>query len=270
MRPCTVKGIPIGGDAPVRIMGVINVSHESFYSDSFVPVPSVHTMATLMIEQGASVIDIGARSTAPNVQQISGKTEVERIDAALKELDGSGIPVSVDTMHPGVLSICLQHDVHMINDIGGLASEAYAKTAAESHLPVIAMAAFSRPGDAVGHAATAKALAEVVTRCEKHKIDNYILDPGVGMWTPIRSVEDDWDLLQHYDAFLSFDRPLLAAISRKTFIGMLLDRPPEDRLSGSLAATFWLLQKGASLVRTHDVAATSDVLRVYERLVKKP
>lgn len=269
MRQCTVKGIAIGGDAPVRIMGVINVSHESFYSDSFVPVQSVHTMATLMVEQGASVIDIGARSTAPNAQQISGKTEAERIDAALKELDGSGIPVSVDTMHPGVLSVCLRHDVHMINDIGGLANEGYTKTVAASHLPVIAMAAFSQPGDAAGHIATVKALTAVVARCEKYGIDNYILDPGVGIWTPMRSVEDDWDLLQNYDSFLSFGRPLLAAISRKTFLGMLLDRPPEDRLSGSLAATFWLLQKGASMVRTHDVTATADVLRVYERLVKK-
>jgi len=269
MRQCTVKGIPIGGDAPVRIMGVINVSHESFYSDSFVPIQSVHTMAGLMIEQGASVIDIGARSTAPNVQQISGRSEAERIDAALQELDGSGIPVSVDTMHPGVLSVCLQHDVHMINDIAGLSSGAYAKTAAASGLPVIAMAAFSRPGDAVGHSATARALAGIVARCEQHGIDNYILDPGVGIWTPMRSVEDDWDLLQNYDAFLSFDRPLLAAISRKTFLGMLLNREPEDRLSGSLAATFWLLMKGVSVVRTHDVTATADVVRVYERLVKK-
>jgi dihydropteroate synthase len=88
------------------------------------------------------------------------------------------------------------------------------------------------------------------------------------MWTPLRSVEDDWDLCRNFDQFRSFDRPLLAAISRKTFLGMLLDRPPEDRLAGSLAATFWLLQKGASIVRTHDVAATADVVKVHERLVR--
>jgi len=270
MRQCVVKGIAIGGDAPVRIMGVINVSHESFYSDSFVPVESVHKIAAEMVEHGASIIDIGARSTAPNVQQISGKTEAERIQAALKEMDGSGIPVSVDTMHPGVLSLCLQHEIHMINDISGLTNDNYAKAAAESHLPVIAMASVSRPGDAAGSAATLKALATVVSRCERNGIDNYILDPGVGMWTPLRSVDDDWDLCRNFGTFLSFGRPLLAAISRKTFLGLLLDRQPEDRLAGSLATTFWLLQKGASIVRTHDVAATADVIRVCERLVKGP
>jgi dihydropteroate synthase len=90
------------------------------------------------------------------------------------------------------------------------------------------------------------------------------------MWTPFRSVDDDWDLCKNFGRFSSFGRPLLAAISRKTFLGMLLDRLPEDRLAGSLAVTLWLLQNGASLVRTHDVAATADVVRVYERLVKAP
>jgi dihydropteroate synthase len=268
MRQCVVNRIAVGGDAPVRIMGVINVSHESFYTDSFVPVESVHKRAVEMAGQGAAIIDIGARSTAPNAQQISGKTEAERIEAALKEMDGSGITVSVDTMHPGVLEVCLRHDIHMINDIAGLSSERYANYAASSGLPVIAMASVAQPGDAAGFAATKSALATVVARCEKHRIDNYILDPGIGMWTPLRSVEDDWDLCRNFDQFRSFDRPLLAAISRKTFLGMLLDRPPEDRLAGSLAATFWLLQKGASIVRTHDVAATADVVKVHERLVR--
>ena len=86
-----VNGLSVGGDAPVRLMGVINSSPESFYTDSFVPTDSVHTRAVEMVEAGASVIDIGARSTAPNTQQISGRTEAERIDAALAEMDGSGI-----------------------------------------------------------------------------------------------------------------------------------------------------------------------------------
>ncbi|OPY37204.1 MAG: dihydropteroate synthase [Methanoregula sp. PtaU1.Bin051] len=268
MRQCVVNGVTIGGDAPVRIMGVINVSHESFYTDSFVPTESVHKRAVEMVEAGASIIDIGARSTAPNTQQISGKTEAERINAALSEMDGSGITVSVDTMHPGVLEVCLKHDIHMINDIAGLSNETYAGIAAASKLPVIAMASFSQPGDAVGVAETIKALAKVVSRCEKHGIDNYVLDPAIGMWVPFRSVEDDWELCRSFDSFLSFNRPLLGAISRKTFLGMLLDRPPEERLAGSLAATFWLLQKGASVIRTHDVAATADVVRIHERLVR--
>jgi dihydropteroate synthase len=268
MKNCVVNQISIGGDAPVRLMGVINCSPESFYTDSFVPLESVHKRAVEMVDAGASVIDIGARSTAPNVQAISGKAEAERMEEALREMDGSGITVSIDTMHPGVLELCLQHEIHMINDISGLMSDAYARAAAVSGLPVVAMASVSRPGDAAGFAATEKALATVVSRCRQFGIDNYILDPGVGMWTPHRTVDDDWELCRNFDKFSSFDRPLLAAISRKTFLGILLDRLPEDRLSGSLAVTFWLLQKGTSIVRTHDVAATADVVKVYERLVK--
>jgi len=268
MRHCVVNGITVGGEAPVRIMGVINCSMESFYPGSYVPTESVHSKAIEMVEQGAAIIDIGARSTAPNVQQISGKVEAERIDAALREMDGSGITVSVDTMHPGVLAVCLKHDIHLVNDIGGFASGAYAGMVAEARLPAVLMASFSQPGDASGIDATMQALSAVTERCEHAGISNYILDPGIGLWTPLRSVEDNWELCSHFDAFQRFDRPLLAAVSRKTFIGSLLNKYTEDRLYGSLAVTMMLLLKGASLVRTHDVAATADVLRVYERMVR--
>jgi dihydropteroate synthase len=268
MRHCVVNGEEVGGNAPVRIMGVINCSMESFYSGSFVQPEAVHAKAVEMTEQGAKIIDIGARSTAPNTQQISGKVEAERIETALKEMDGSGITVSVDTMHPGVLAVCLKHDIHLVNDIGGFASDTYAQMVAESRLPAVLMASFSRPGDAVGLDATMRALFTVTKRCERAGVTDYILDPGIGIWTPLRSTEDDWDLCSRFDAFQHFDRPLLAAISRKTFIGSLLEKPPEERLFGSLAVTMMLLVKGASLIRTHDVGETADIVKVYERMVR--
>ncbi|MDD1696495.1 MAG: dihydropteroate synthase [Methanoregula sp.] len=268
MRVCTVKNLRIGGDSPVRLMGVINCSPESFYANSYIPTDLVHKTAVAMVEQGADLIDIGARSTAPNTQAISGSTEAERIDSALRELDGSGITVSVDTMNPWVLDICLKHEIHAINDISGLTSASYAKRLAQSGLPAFLMASRELPGDAVGLDATLAALARVEQRCTAAGIQDYVLDPGIGIWTPFRSVEDDWTLCQHFSEFGKFGRPLLAAISRKTFIGDLLTRYPEERLAGSLAVTMMLLQKGASVVRTHDVAQTLDIIRVYERMVK--
>jgi dihydropteroate synthase len=269
MRDCVVNKLKIGGDAPVRLMGVINCSPESFYANSYIPTDYVHKTAVGMVEQGADLIDIGARSTAPNTQAISGKTEAERIDAALKELDGSGITVSVDTMNPWVLEICLKHEIHAINDISGLSSVRFAQRLARSGLPAFLMASLHQPGDAVGLDATLTALEGVIARCDTHGINDYILDPGIGIWTPFRTVEDDWTLCQHFSEFGKFDRPLLAAISRKTFIGDLLNRFPEDRLAGSLAVTLMLLEKGASVVRTHDVAPTLDVIRVFEHMVKQ-
>jgi dihydropteroate synthase len=269
MRTCTVNKIAIGGDAPVRLMGVINCSPESFYSDSFVPVKSVHARAVEMVEQGADMIDLGARSTAPNTQAISGKEESDRIDAALRELDGSGITVSVDTMHPGVLDTCLKHEIHAVNDISGFLSQIYAGKVAAAGLPAFVMASKNQPGDAVGVDATLAALATVMQRCEASGIDQYVLDPGIGIWTPLRSVEDDWGLCRRFGEFRRFDRPLLAAVSRKTFIGDLLGREPEDRLPGTLAVTMMLLGKGVSVVRAHDIPETRDTIRVYERMVKE-
>ena len=159
MRDCVVNKLKIGGDAPVRLMGVINCSPESFYAHSYIPTDFVHKTAVTMIEQGADLIDIGARSTAPNTQAISGTAEAERIDAALKELDGSGITVSVDTMNPWVLDICLKHDIHAINDISGLVSPAYTQRLARWGLPAFLMASRDMPGDAVGLEATLSALS---------------------------------------------------------------------------------------------------------------
>jgi len=270
MRSCVINKLTLGGDALPRVMGVINCSYESFYHDSYIPANEVHAKAVEMVEAGADILDIGARSTAPNAQAISGAEEASRIDVALKDLDGTGFTISVDTMNPWVLDVCLKHDIHAVNDIAGFASAAYAKRVADAGLPAFVMATDYIPGDAVGVDATEKTLQTVIGRCKAAGIDNYVLDPGVGLWTPFRSFDEDWELCRHFDRFKKFDRPLLAAISRKSFIGNLVNREPEQRLAGSLAVTIFLLQKGASIVRTHDVKETVDAIRVHERMVKTP
>jgi dihydropteroate synthase len=250
-------------------MGVINCSPESFYNDSYIPTREIHAKAVEMAEAGADIIDVGARSTAPNSQAISGTQEAERIEDALRELDGTGFTISVDTMNPWVLDVCLKHEIHAVNDISGFSSPAYAQKVSDAGLPAFVMASNYQPGDAAGLEATHAALAMVVKRCESAGIDNYVLDPGVGLWTPFRSFDDDWELCRHYETFLQYGRPVLAAVSRKSFIGSIINREPQDRLAGSLAVTLTLLEKGSSIVRTHDVRETRDTIRVYERLVRQ-
>ncbi|MDD1684390.1 MAG: dihydropteroate synthase [Methanoregula sp.] len=269
MRQCTINKTTIGGDAPVRVMGVINCSPESFYADSFIPTKEIHAKAVEMVDAGADILDLGARSTAPHAQAISGTTEAERIDDALKELDGTGFTISVDTMNPWVLDVCMKHEIHAVNDIAGFSSPAYVKRVAEAGLPAIVMASAYTPGDAVGVDATHKALADVMQRCGAAGIDNYVLDPAIGLWVPQRSPDNDWELCRRFNEFLRYDRPLLAAVSRKSFIGNLLDKNPQERLFGSLAVTMTLLEKGAAMVRTHDVGETVDTVRVFTRLVKQ-
>ena len=145
-----------------------------------------------------------------------------------------------------MLEVCLRHDIHAVNDISGLSSPVYARLVADAGLPAFLMASNYQPGDAVGLTRTIAAIGTVVERCESFGIKEYVLDPGIGLWTALRSPENDWELCQNFEKFSVFDRPLLAAVSRKSFIGNLLNREPVDRLAGSLAVTLMLLQKGAS------------------------
>jgi dihydropteroate synthase len=132
------------------------------------------------------------------------------------------------------------------------------------------MASFSLPGDACGVEATLEALGLVAARATAAGIDRLVLDPGIGLWTVDRTVENDWALCCAFDRFGKFGHPVLAAVSRKTFLGALTGGPPDTRLSASLAVTASLLSKGAHLVRTHDVAETADLLRVRDRLEACP
>ncbi|MDD4126539.1 MAG: dihydropteroate synthase [Methanomicrobium sp.] len=266
MQTCRIKNIEVGGSAPVRLMGVINCSPESFFEQSYTPPEKIFEKACELKDKGADIIDIGARSTAPDSPEISISEETDRLKRTLKEFTGSGIAVSVDTMYPEVLSACLHYDIDCINDIHGLANENYAKVAGDSGLPAILMAADKIPGDSSGFDSVYSTLKTVMERADKAKINDYILDPAIGKWTPERTLENDWELCRRFSEFLDLNRPVLAAVSRKTFIGELVDKPAEGRLAGTLAVTFRLLMDGASIVRAHDVSDTKDLIRVFEKL----
>lgn len=266
MLTCRIGNITVGKNSPVRLMAVINASPESFFSKSFIPPESVIRTVQRFVDDGADIIDIGARSTAPDSPVIPLSTERERVTEVLRQIEEFKIPISLDTMYPEVLDAALRYDIAAINDIHGLNSPEYAKIAADSGLPVIAMASQSAPGDVRGVKETMSALSSVVSRAEQYGIEDLILDPAIGKWIPEWEPEDDWELCRHFSEFLQFDRPLLAAVSRKTFIGDLTGRSPEDRLAGTLAVTCSLMEKGASLIRAHDVRETADIIRVHQKI----
>ena len=151
------------------------------------------------------------------------------MDALLTGSMAPGSAISVDTSHLAVLETCLAHDIHMLNDIGGLVDPALAARAGEAGLAACGMASFSTPGDSCGVDATLEALALVVTRAAAAGIEPLILDPGVGLWTAARTVEHDWALCCAFDRFTAFGYPVLAAVSRKTFLGELTGRPSDGR-----------------------------------------
>lgn len=261
MRTFYLNKIRIGGPNPV-LMGVLNISPESFYPGSYVPLTSLRETASDMIDAGAQILDIGARSTAPWSTPISVSDEIERIETALTELEGLGFTVSIDTMHPEVLRTALRYNINMINDISGLSNPLMTSLTADAGLPAILMAAKKIPGDAASFTDTINHLKLVVSRAEDAMISEIILDPGVGRWIPERSAESDWEICRRFEELKLFDRPLLAAVSRKSFIGDATGRSPGERLAGTLAVTHELIRKGASVIRTHDISETQDIIKI--------
>jgi len=266
MQTCAIGRMKIGGDAQVHLMGVINCSPESFFRGSYVREEDLFSQACRMIEDGADIIDIGARSTAPDSPPLSTAEEARRMEAALSELSGSGIPVSVDTTQPEVLEVCLRHDIAALNDISGLADPALARIAGDAGLPAFLMASNREPGDAIGVDATIAALERVAVRARDSGITRIVLDPAIGKWTEERDFEVDWELCRHFGSFRDLGYPLLAAVSRKSFIGDLIGRPAPERLAGTLAVTWALLDQGAAIVRAHDVRETYDLIAVHGKL----
>ena len=262
----TIKNIGIGNANPPRVMGVLNISPESFFSDSFVPCDRLVTRVGEMQDEGADIIDLGARSTALTAPRISVEEEKTRVITALRELEGSGAVFSLDTMYPEVLEAALRYDISAVNDIGGLANERYAKIAADSGLPVIAMAAHKIPGDPTDISSTHEALKKIILRAENYGIDQLILDPGVGKWVTERSSEADWELCRRFSELKTYGFPLLAAVSRKTFIGDCLNQPPHERLYGSLAVLYGLLTGGADICRVHDVGPSRDIVKIFQMM----
>jgi dihydropteroate synthase len=198
---------------------------------------------------------------------LAPEDEIDRLHLALAELDGSGITVSVDTTRPAVLEHCLSHDIHAANDISGLADPAYALLVADAGLPAFLMASEKVPGDATALAGSIAAAERVTLRCREAGIGNYVLDPAIGLWIRQRTTDLDWELCRNFGRFLSFDRPLLAAISRKSFLAGPANLPPAGRLPASLAVTALLIAKGADIIRAHDVAETAGVIRAASRVV---
>lgn len=261
-----VKNVSVGGDNPPRILGVLNISPESFYSDSFTPCNLAFRRAEEMRRAGVDIIDVGARSTALNSKPISVAEEKARVISALKDLDGCGLPLSLDTCHAEVLEAALHYDIALVNDIRGLADQSFTKLVADAGLPVIAMAAGAPNEYPVNFLETKLAIDDILKRASMHDITDVILDPGVGKWSEARSTDADFELCQRFSELKEYEMPLLAAVSRKSFIGECLNKPPHERLFGSLAVLYHLMISGASILRVHDVLATADFVKIFCRL----
>jgi dihydropteroate synthase len=272
-------GVHVGGGDGVLIMGVLNVSPESFYAGSVHRAcDDLFGTAEAMVAAGAAVVDVGGMSTAPyRATAVDEEEEASRLARAVGALAHHlTVPISVDTARPGPARASFDAGARVLNDVTGLTDDRVAALAAERGVSVILMAspAGARaariaidPGDPVGtvgaclEACLARAFAAGIPA------DRIVLDPGIGFFLDEAGARAAWDVrvLASLSDLAALGRPLCVGVSRKSFIGTITGRGrPDDRLAGSLAATVLAVGGGAALVRTHDVAETRDAILVTE------
>jgi dihydropteroate synthase len=276
----------IGDNFPVCIMGVINISEESFYRRSFVKTDAIATIAQRMIAHHAAILDIGGRSTAPHARAITSEEEKKRIGSALKalfsECDCAQTYISIDTQYRDVAETAFsvmqeygKEDFFILNDVSGLKTDkSLCHWIREVDKPVIVMATHQQPGDSLGIEQTIADLTESLEMLEAGGIDTAskaIVDPGIGRWISEKEPHYDLELLGHLEKFRVLKKPILVGISRKSFIGAVLDKKdPALRLQGTLAATAIAVYNGAHIIRTHDVIEeTIDTIRIASAVRKQ-
>lgn len=268
----------VGDTAPPRIMGVLNVSQESFFKDSYVIPQEIASRATAMIHNGADFLDIGARSTAPRSPHIAIEEEHARLCLALETLfnsvDTDERPISIDTQYRSVASSAYrifekygnEHNF-VLNDVSCLTADSdLAHWICDVDKPVIIMAAHNKPGDSLGIENTITDLSIGIGKLDRYGMktqQRVVIDPAIGRWIPEKTARYDLSILKSLQNLRSFGMPILVGISRKSFIAEILDgRQPSERLYGTLAATAIAVYNGAHIIRTHDVTTeTLDVVK---------
>jgi dihydropteroate synthase len=267
---------PQGNFDTPKIMGIINLSPDSFYPDS--RAPTVHAalmIAERMIEEGADYLDVGAESSRPGAKPISEEEELSIILPFISELcQKFSIPVSVDTYKPGVAQKVLEEGVSIINDITGLRYPEMASIIAEYDAGVIIMHMRGSPENMQEDLHYDDCIVEIKGFLERGiqtalsmgiASDRIWVDPGIGFG---KTVEHNLEILAHLDSFTSLHKPILLGTSRKTFIGKILDLPVAERLEGSLATAVIGIMKGAQILRVHDVQETYRAIRITSEVLK--
>lgn len=272
------NGRPLALDRP-RVMGVVNVTPDSF-SDGGAhdTLEAAVTHGLKLAEEGADVLDIGGESTRPGAAEVSVEDELRRTIPVIERLaKETTLPISIDTSKPDVMRAAVQAGAGLINDVYALRREGALEAAAELGVPVVLMHMLGEPRsmqDAPQYddvvAEVHRFLAERIFAAEMAGIakKKIIVDPGFGFG---KTTQHNLLLLAQLERFAELGVPLLAGLSRKRTIGELTGRDdPRERASGSVAAHLIAAQRGAKLLRVHDVAATVDALKVWNALASLP
>jgi dihydropteroate synthase len=257
-------------DRPL-IMGIVNLTPDSFSGDGLgrdASAAVVHALA--QVEAGADILDFGAESSRPGAPQVSAADELARLRPVLRALRDAPVPISVDTCKAEVMRVALDEGASMINDISALQAPGALEAMAAGNAAVCLMHMQGEPrsmqtapvyGDVV--AEVKDFLEQRVAACVAAGIgrERIVVDPGFGFG---KTVEHNLALLAHLRRFGEIGLPVLAGVSRKSMLGAITGRPVTERLAASVAAALLAVERGAAIVRVHDVAATRDALAVLD------
>lgn len=254
-----------------RVMGILNVTPDSFSDGGrHIALDDALRHAERMLAEGAAMIDVGGESTRPGATPVSEQQELDRVapvvEALVRELDAL---VSVDTSSATVMREASALGAGMINDVRALEREGALMAAASSGLPVCLMHRQGEPQDMQQspfynepvEQAVASYLTQRVAACEAVGLrgSRLLIDPGFGFG---KTVEHNLRLLKYMESLLALKLPILVGMSRKSMIGKVLGRPVEERLAGGLALAAMAVERGASILRVHDVGPTVDAVNM--------
>lgn len=262
-----------------KIMGILNITPDSFsdggcyYQTGHLSLDLVLKRAEQMLVEGADILDVGGESTRPGAAIVSAQEELDRVIPVVEALvQNLGAIVSVDTSTASVISESAHAGAGIINDVRALMREGALIAAAETGLPVCLMHMQGQPQTMQNAPRYDDVVAEVlsflqqrITACHAAGItkERILVDPGFGFG---KTLAHNLALLARLPELAALDAPILVGLSRKSLLGQLLNRGVDERLPGSLALALGAVERGAAIIRVHDVAATKDVLTVYHAI----
>lgn len=264
------------------IMGIVNLTPDSFSQDGLYSLSNtgfdfakILDFASKMVDQGADIIDLGGESSRPGAREVSAKEETARVMPAVKILAKRlKVPISVDTYKPEVACQALDNGAVIINDITALRNPKMRKVISRYKAGVVLMHMKGRPRTMQNNPEYGSLIDDIIKSLDTSILraldsgiarDKIIIDPGIGFG---KTLAHNLDILKRLREFKSLGRPILVGPSRKSFLGKILNVPPQERIFGTIAACVMAIKNGANIVRVHDVDEVCAAIKVASAIIK--
>ena len=261
----------------IEIMGVLNITDNSFHDGGkYNTFKESLQHAKEMIHEGADIIDIGAESSKPGSESVSSKVQIKKIEPVVEAIrEISDIPISIDTRSSDVIKKLTKYSINIVNDISALQDMELINVIKDNNLMVSLMHMQGVPKNMQDNPSYDDVVADVydylekkVELCVNSGIDksNIIIDPGFGFG---KTLDHNYLLLNSLKKYTKLGCRILSGISRKSMIGSVINKPPSERLYGSLAATVLAIRNKANILRVHDVRQTRVLLNFRDLMIEK-